>query len=68
MKGENMSAHIQRIFKRAIGKEITFNLLRHIKITYFYMQGQKSLNQKKALAKQMGHDVKTQASYVRIIT
>jgi hypothetical protein len=66
MDGENMSNYIQKVFKKAIGKEISFNLLRHIKITY-YLQTQKSENQKEELAEQMGHDVKTQATYVRIL-
>ena len=65
LEPSNMSKYIQKIFNDTIGKPISFNLLRHIRITEFY-KTPTSINQKKELAFQMGHDVSTQAKYVRL--
>lgn len=62
----NMSNTLTTIFRNSIGKELTFNLLRHIKITDF-LSMPRSIKCKKTLAKQMGHSVNIQAKYQRIV-
>lgn len=65
LEPSNMSAYIQNTFNYILGKSISFNLLRHIKITDFY-KTPKSINEKKKLAEKMGHDIGTQAKYARV--
>jgi hypothetical protein len=61
----NMSNALTEIFKNTIGREITFNLLRHIKISDF-LSKPRSIAERKALAKQMGHSIDIQSKYQRI--
>ncbi len=71
LKGEimtpsNMSTEFKNAFMAAIGKEITFNLIRHIRISEF-LNINRSINEKKQLAEAMGHSLEVQATYNRII-
>ena len=61
----NMSNALTEIFKNTIGREITFNLLRHIKISDF-LSKPRSIAERKTLAKQMGHSIDIQSKYQRI--
>lgn len=64
-QGSNFSNMIQKIFKLATGKQVSFNLMRHSKIQD-YLSAKRSIAARKKLAKQMGHDIGTQARYDRI--
>ena len=52
-------------FKTAVKKKISVNLLRHSYISDF-LSTKRSLAERKALAKQMGHSIHVQATYERI--
>lgn len=66
MTPSNMSTEFKNTFKAAIDKEITFNLIRHIRISDF-LNTNRSINEKKQLAEAMGHSLEVQATYNRII-
>jgi hypothetical protein len=63
---KNFSNEIMRSFKKFTGKDISANILRHSYIADF-LSSKKTLNQKKALAERMGHNISTQALYDRIV-
>tara|TARA_R110002153_G_scaffold175314_1_gene328567 strand:- start:58 stop:1047 length:990 start_codon:yes stop_codon:yes gene_type:complete len=65
MKPDNMSLEFKKVFRGAVGKDITFNLVRHIRISHF-LSTPKSINDKKALASGMGHSLGIQDTYKRI--
>jgi hypothetical protein len=62
---KNFNPVLAAAFKKATGKVISVNLLRHSKISH-HRQKQRSLAEKKALAKQMGHSVHISERYVRL--
>jgi len=66
MKPDNMSLEFKNIFKTLVNKDITFNLVRHIWISYF-LSTPTTINEKKDLALKMGHSVAVQDTYKRIL-
>ena len=66
MKPDNMSLEFKNIFKALVNKDITFNLVRHIRISHF-LNTPKTINEKKELALKMGHSVAIQDTYKRIL-
>lgn len=58
----NFGELVKKTFKAATGKNITVNLIRHAYITY-YLGRKRTVNERKRLAKLMGHDVNTQSLY-----
>jgi hypothetical protein len=64
--GPALSKLFSDIFDKYIGKRLTFNLLRHSKITDF-LSKKRTITARKKLAYQMGHSAETQARYERLI-
>lgn len=61
----NFNSIVTRVFKKATGKKISVNLLRHAYISNF-LSKRRSIREKKELALAMGHSVATQQQYDRI--
>jgi len=58
----NFGEVVSKIFKKAVGKKVSANLIRHAYVSY-YLQRKRSVNERKKLAYLMGHDVHTQSLY-----
>jgi len=61
----NFNSILTNVFKKASGKNISVNLLRHSYISNF-LSTKRSIKQKKELATAMAHSVETQSRYDRI--
>ena len=61
----NFSKYLSNVFKQHTGKDISVNLLRHSFITN-YLKTQRSLEQKKNIAKLLGHNTTTLEKYNRL--
>ena len=61
----SFSACVAKVFKKYTGKSISVNILRHSYVTKF-LDKQRTLGERKALADQMAHSVLTQLKYNRI--
>ena len=64
-RDSNISNYFKEAFRKSTNNAISFNLLRHIYITH-RLKTPRSLRYKKKLAKQMGHSLAMQQSYIRI--
>lgn len=58
----NFGEAVKKAFKGATDKSVTVNLIRHAYITY-YLKSKRTVNERRQLAKLMGHDVNTQSLY-----
>ena len=58
----NFGEIVTKAFNGPTGKNVTVNLIRHAYITY-YLKRKRTVNERKKLARLMGHDVMTQSLY-----
>lgn len=62
---KSFSSNVSSAFKKVTGKRISINLLRHSFISS-YLKKQRSLTERKKIARFMGNSITTQDKYVRI--